>query len=91
VRKSEGNHGKTLLLKYGVNEKKNFPVGSGPARQIMLSTLFVQKNELIEPRRFIPTIDFVSAIKTKDYPVYKAKNLGVEYDLQNNSERRDAF
>jgi len=64
------------LLKFGVNEKKNFPVGYGPAKQIMLSALLFKKNELIEPPRFIPTIDFVSAIKPKDYPVYKAKNLG---------------
>lgn len=37
---------------------------------------FVQNKELIEPPRFIPTIDFISALKTKDYPINKAQNLG---------------
>ena len=37
---------------------------------------FIRNKELVEPPRFIPTIDFVSAIKTKDYPVNKSENPG---------------
>ena len=37
---------------------------------------FYQNKELLEPPRFIPTVDFVSAIKTKDYPENESQNLG---------------
>lgn len=37
---------------------------------------FVVNGELVEPPRFIPAIDFVSTIKTKDYPLKEAKNMG---------------
>ena len=37
---------------------------------------FIENKELVELPRFIPTVDFVSAIKTKDYPVKRAENLG---------------
>jgi len=37
---------------------------------------FIIDDELAEPPRFIPTVDFVSAIKTREYPLNEAKNLG---------------
>jgi len=37
---------------------------------------YMDGKELAETPRFIPTVDFVEAIKTKNYPSNEAKNIG---------------
>ena len=51
-------------------------VWTSRADYIVYAFFDLKAKELIESPRFIPTLDFVAAIKLGNYPVLEAKNLG---------------
>jgi len=65
-----------LLAEIWSKREKEIPGWVWTCKADYIVYAFVQNDELIEQPRFIPTIDFVSAIKTKDYPFNDAKNMG---------------
>ena len=74
--KVRGQQWQDIIAEVWSKREKELPGWVWTCRADYIVYAFMRDNELVEPPRFIPTIDFVSAIKTKDYPVNEAKNLG---------------
>jgi len=74
--KARGEPYKDILAENWSNWQKEIPGWVWTSKADYIVYAFVKNKELIESPRFIPTVDFVSAIKTKDYPINKAENLG---------------
>lgn len=51
-------------------------VWTSRADYIVYAFFNMETKEFMDTPRFIPTLDFVTAIKLRDYPVFEAKNLG---------------
>ena len=65
-----------LLAEIWSKKEKEIPGWVWTCKADYIVYAFVQNDELMEQPRFIPTIDFVSAIKTKDHPRQETENKG---------------
>lgn len=74
--KVRGQSWQDIIAETWSNREKEIPGWIWMSKADYIVYAFVQNNELVEPPRFIPTIDFVSAIKARDYPLNEAKNMG---------------
>jgi len=74
--KARGQSWNDILAEIWSKREKEIPGWVWTCKADYIVYAFIVDGELAEPPRFIPTVDLVSAVKAKDYPLNEAKNLG---------------
>jgi len=73
--KVRGRHYKDILAEIWSKREKEIPGWVWTCKADYIVYAYYVNGKLVEPPLFIPTVDFVTAIKTKDYPRKETKTI----------------